>query len=281
MKKYFMIFICLILIGSLVGCSNEKGDPQANINSLSGDGCLVLNYHRIRTPNLVSKTIGKLSNNAELNIYSVYTDQFKAQIQYLKQKGVQFITPEDLKAYITKQKQLPKKCALITFDDIDVSVYENAYPILKKEQVPFTMFIITGEVGNKDFDHLQLASWDQLKEMQQSGLATIGTHTNKLHYLEKDEKPPFVKETNLEAFKKDTKQAKETFKEHFGVYPRYFAYPYGFGIPQTDEFLLQEGYELIFSLNAGIVKPDDPSFFINRVLIDDHSWKAVEKWANT
>jgi peptidoglycan/xylan/chitin deacetylase (PgdA/CDA1 family) len=281
LKKIVFILISLIAIatGYYFFFQPKFQDPVADAVSLSGDGCVVLNYHRVRSPNIFLETLGKLTNNLELSVYSVNSDAFEKQIQYLKKHDVQFITPSDLKAYITKKTSFSKKCALVTFDDIDTSVYKHAYPILQKEKVPFTLFVITGEVGNPNFQYLKLASWKQLKNMKDSGLATIGTHTHKMHYIEGDEKPPFLKKKNVDAFIKDTEKSKQTMIEKLGFTPRYFAYPYGFGIPKTDEVLLNQGYELIFSLEPGIVKQGDPSFFIKRILIDKQSWPAIAKWA--
>ena len=44
-----------------------------------------------------------------------------------------------------------KKFALITFDDIPESVFTNAYPILKKYNIPFTIFVAIKYIGEKGF----------------------------------------------------------------------------------------------------------------------------------
>ena len=289
MKKLTLIVTTLIFVFIGSGCNSFQSMEHSKAEysnseddfSLSAGGCLVLNYHRIRSPDWFTKTLEKLTHNTELTTYSVYTNEFKKQILYLKEKGIPFITPADLETYVSGEKPMPKKCALITFDDIDVSVYEHAYPFLKEENIPFTVFIITGQVGNPDFDGLKMVTWKQLEEMNRSGLATIGTHTHKLHYIEPNEKAPFLKEKNLNLFKQDSLEAIKVYKQHFGTEPIYFAYPYGYGIPKTDEILLNQGYHLIFSLNPGTVKVNDPRFFINRVLVDRGDWKVIERWANS
>ncbi|MCP8968038.1 polysaccharide deacetylase family protein [Ectobacillus ponti] len=277
--KFFYSAILILCLLWQSGCTNiEGGDPVGKTGQLTGSGCVVLNYHRIREPNIVTDSLAKLTGNAELNVYSVYTDEFKSQIRYLKEHHVQFVTADELKAYVTGKKQIAGKCAMITFDDIDESVYKEAFPILKEEQVPFTVFMIMGHIG-EEYNQLQLASKDQLLAMKKSGLAEIGLHTYDMHYLDKDGKPPFLKAGNLQRFQQDTGKAAEAYEKLFGEKPRYYAYPYGYGTPDTDLFLLQQGSQLIFSLQSGIVKPGDPSFFIKRVLLDKDSWKAVRDWA--
>lgn len=81
-------------------------------------------------------------------------------------------------------------------------------------------------MGATDFQNLNMASWSQLKEMKDSGLATIGSHTYDMHRLEED-KPLFLTPAKYSAFAEDLRKSKETIKNHLGIDPVYFAYPYG------------------------------------------------------
>ncbi|MCM3734953.1 polysaccharide deacetylase family protein [Bacillus cytotoxicus] len=286
MKRKLLISTFLFLFIILYTCiyayvTKEKDPPFTQVEKLSGKGCIVLNYHRIRPGNAIIKYLAKVSGNPELTTYSVFEDDFMKQITYLQKHQFQFITPKELSDYINQQKEMPSKCALITFDDIDQSVYRYAYPFLKKQQIPFTIFIITGEVGNPNFNGLTMVTWDQIFEMTRSNLVTVGTHTHQLHYIEKDENPPFLKNENLSKFITDSKRAKQVFYDHFGYEPKYFAYPYGFGTPQTDNVLLSEQYDLLFTLSSGIVNQHSAPFFIQRVLVDDFSWKVIQNWVQT
>lgn len=277
-----LILITVYSVFVIIDYHTEKKDLNPYDFTISGEGCLILNYHRVRSSNYLIKPLDKLtmtySGDMELTVYSIYEDEFKEQIMYLKNKGFRFIEPNELKRYIRYDETLPKKCALITFDDGDVSIYKNAYPFLAEEGIPFTLFIITGEVGNPDFNGLELASWNQIKEMRNSGFATIGTHTHRMHYLDKSENPPFLSLNKINDFDQDTQLTIKTIEEKLGFTPTYYAYPYGFGMPQTDEILLESGYELVFTLSPGLVKQGDPSFFIKRVLISRHTWSNVVEW---
>lgn len=281
-KLLISMFLLIILYTyTYAYMTREKEHPLTQVKKLSGKGCIILNYHRIRPGNAIIKYLAKVSGNSELTTYSVFKDDFMKQIAFLQKHQFQFITPKELYDYINQQKKMPPKCAMITFDDIDQSVYRYAYPFLKKQQIPFTIFIITGEVGNPNFNGLTMINWDQIFEMTRSNLVTVGTHTHQLHYIEKDEKPPFLKSENISKFITDSKRAKQVFYDHFGYEPKYFAYPYGYGTPQTDNILLSEKYDLLFTLSPGIVNQHSLPFFIQRVLIDDVSWKAIQNWVHT
>ena len=97
---------------------------------------------------------------------------FENQIQGLQAVGYHFITYEDLAKYKNGEEQLYKKSCIVTFDDGYEGVYENAYPIAKKYNIPFTMFIIIDNMEQEG-----VITWDEAKQMQDSGLVTIASHS--------------------------------------------------------------------------------------------------------
>src|SRR5438874_6955211 len=57
---------------------------------------------------------------------------FEAQMKQLKDAGITVISMQDLLAWKRGEKNIPPRCAVITFDDGWKSQYEVAWPILKK-----------------------------------------------------------------------------------------------------------------------------------------------------
>jgi peptidoglycan/xylan/chitin deacetylase (PgdA/CDA1 family) len=206
-------------------------------------------------------------------------DEFENQIRILKKDGVEFIAPQQLERILKRSAAAPAKCALITLDDADASQYRYAFPVLKREQVPFALFVITGQVGSNDFQGIEMSSWQQIREMAASGLVTIGSHTHNQHTRDASGKPPFLRSEDMPAFSQDFQMSIGTIEKETGAKPQYFAYPYGFGTPETDDVLLRSGMRLIFSLRPGIERPGDPSFFVKRVLVTPRSWEVVAHWA--
>jgi len=141
------------------------------------------------------------------------------------------------------------------------------------------LFLITGHVGNPDYKGLALSSWDEIKTMASSGLATVGMHTHNLHFLEQNGSAPFLNPDNIDVFAADLNLSMAALEKELGYKPGYFSYPYGFGIPETDDLLMSAGIRLIFSSRAGIVQREDPSFFIKRVSVNSKTWPAVARWA--
>ena len=250
--------------------------------ALPGEGVLVLCYHRVAAASPLLKLLAaspvRYPGDEELRYYTVLSDEFAAHMKHMIAHGAYFATPAELADYIHGRRKLPPKSVLITFDDVDVSVYENAYPLLLAEGIPFTLFIISGHVGNPRFKGLHLCSWEQIAEMMGSGPATVGLHSHSFHRLDKYNNPPFLDPRNNPAFAADTALGIQSLEENLGFTPRYYSYPYGYGTPDTDKILQEAGFELIFSLNPGTVRPGDPTFFVNRVLVTRATWPEIAAW---
>ncbi len=95
-------------------------------------------------------------------------------------------TPISLRHYYnyiqdkTGEVTLPDNPIIITFDDGYLSNYEIAFPILKELEIPATIFVVTDTVGEMagggkvNYSHF---TWEQAREMEESGLIEIQSHT--------------------------------------------------------------------------------------------------------
>lgn len=101
---------------------------------------------------------------------SVDNDVFVEQTVYLKNRGYNTITPDQLLSGLTSG--LPAKPILLTFDDGYRDFYKYAYPELVKNGLQATVFLSVGHVGGDDY-----LTWEQIVEMKKSGLVTFGNHT--------------------------------------------------------------------------------------------------------
>lgn len=59
----------------------------------------------------------------------------------------------------------------LTFDDVADSFYYNAYPLLKKYRIPFTIFVSCSLLDTKSY-----ITTDMLQEIAECELSTIGSH---------------------------------------------------------------------------------------------------------
>ena len=99
---------------------------------------------------------------------SITVQDFEKQIQYLSQR-YKFISLDELAQCIMDKKPFPPRSVCITFDDGNKDNYINAYPILKKYNVPATIFLVSNQI-----DTMELFWWDKVKYLiNNSPLKTI------------------------------------------------------------------------------------------------------------
>ncbi len=135
----------------------------------------------------------------------VTLELFEWEMKYL-QKRCRILSLDELLAYISGELRLDKPGVAVTFDDGWFDNYVYAYPILKKYNIKGTIFVSTGNIWEKRLtrkrmdevtdistletpltvaesylkafagDRSQFLTWDELKEMQGSGLISIQSH---------------------------------------------------------------------------------------------------------
>ncbi|PYL89246.1 MAG: hypothetical protein DMF16_06870 [Verrucomicrobia bacterium] len=104
---------------------------------------------------------------------------FEQQMQELKNRGITVIGMQDFLAWKRGEKNIPPRCAIISFDDGWKSQYDVAWPIMKKFGYPFTLFIYTEGVRGGHFGGGEAVTWEQLAEMRDAGI-DIQAHSETL-----------------------------------------------------------------------------------------------------
>ena len=99
-------------------------------------------------------------------------DLFEKQMRYLRVNNYHTITPAELLDFLNFTRQIPKRSVLITIDDGYRSVYEVAYPILKRYGFVATLFVYTNYIGISS----KALSWDDLRALKAAGF-TVGSHS--------------------------------------------------------------------------------------------------------
>ena len=139
----------------------------------------ILMYH-----NLVAE-----ENDPSISKNTMWVGQFQHQMELLEENGFTTITVDQLVEFGNRGKALPEKPVLITFDDGYRSAYELAFPILQEMDFHAAMFPIGVSVGKDTYKDTGLAmvphfSWEEAKEMAESGLVSIQSHTYDMHQWE-------------------------------------------------------------------------------------------------
>lgn len=213
----------------------------------------VIMYHRI-------------DDKAGISKLSVTPESFRDQISFLKRHDYNVVKLEEL-AELVREKKIPYKTIAITFDDGYENNYTCAYPVLKEMGIPATIFISPALIG-----HERYLTWDQIIEMSESGVVSIGSHAMTHAYL------PGLAEQKLDVEIVDSKRAIEshTRREVFS-----FSYPIGAFDDRVKEKVRKAGYKIAVATNPGNDYPDHDLFAMKRVRISRTSDSMLVFWIET
>lgn len=270
-KKFFNMLLLLLVLSLIVN------DSAAAVKKLPADknACLGLNYHRVREQNFIDSMLMLLSNSKELNIYSITDQSFDNQLKWLTAHNARFVTLDELLSY-KESGHFPARCVWINFDDMDSTIEKNAQPILKKYNVPATGFVITGEVGNPNFHNLKMIDYSGLKAMEDSGLWTFASHTDKLHSIVK-KTSMFIRPENQAAIQQDINNSTDYLAENLNGNVTAMAYPYGQIDDEVIEELKKTQLTYGFTLEDDVITPDSDDYYLPRILINDDSFNTLVK----
>lgn len=115
----------------------------------------------------------------DCNAMTITPGKFRADLDIILAKGYTPVLPGELAA----GAPLPEKPILITFDDGYRSNYDLVYPILREYGVKACISTI---VLMPDLPTDNFCTWEQLREMTDSGLVEVGSHSYRLHNLGED-----------------------------------------------------------------------------------------------
>ncbi len=227
------LFIFIFLF--ILNCNADED----NIKYYSKDeGVVSIMYHRFNENRYPS-------TNIEIDI-------FKKHLEIINNSKFDFFNPKNFE----NKFDIPRKNKkiLITIDDGFMSFYEEAWPILRKEKIPFILFVSTEPVGKNGY-----MSWEQIKEIEKHNFTIIGHHSHTHDYL--------IDKTNKE-FISDIETANKIFLKNLGYIPTLFSYPFG----EYSKFMkdyVSKNFKLSFGQHSGIIDINKDKFELPRFPINE------------
>lgn len=204
--------------------------------------------------------------------------KFRSDMEAVKAAGFNAVLISDLIDYVDGKKELPDNPVAITFDDGYLSNYEYGYPVLKELGLNATISIIGWSTGRNEhritgkqfYPHF---TWEQAKEMQDSGIIDIQNHSYDMHESNPDD--PSVRSGVLQmegesngdyakALHSDIGGMADSIEQHLGNTVNIFTYPFGFYSHLSEQILKDMGYRSTLSTKSGInqiTKGDPDSLF--------------------
>ena len=188
----------------------------------SADHCVILQYHHFsdETPAITSVTPAR----------------FDEHLDYLKNNRFAVMPLGEVVAALAAGRALPDRCVSLTVDDAYISVYENAFPRLRKLGWPLTVFVNTEAIDNREAAYM---TWDQMRELAARGVAFENHGHSHIHMIRRRENE------NAGAWRQriidDISTAQRRIRQELGIAPRLFAHPYGEYSPETLDIIRELG----------------------------------------
>ena len=239
-KKIFLpatsIISLVILIFSFF--LESKAEDNNSKHYSKDEGVLSIMYHRF--------------NEDKYPSTNIQIDVFKEHLQIIKDSKFDFYNPREFENKFNSPKQ--NKKILLTIDDGFKSFYMEAWPILKREKIPFILFISTEPVGKNGY-----MNWDQIKEIEKFEFVEIGHHSHSHKYL--------IDKTN-EEFISDIEIANSLFLKNLGYIPTLFSYPFGEYSKFMKEYI-SNNFKLSFGQHSGVIDINKNKFELPRFPINE------------
>ena len=233
MASIISLFIFIFLF---ISDSNAEDN---NIKLYSKDeGVLSIMYHRF--------------NESKYPSTNISMEVFKKHIDIISNSDFDFYDPKIFTEEFNNPKE--RKKILLTIDDGFKSFYTEAWPYLKKNKIPFILFVSTEPVGKNGY-----MTWSQIKEIDKTNFAMIGHHSHTHDYL--------IDETN-EKFINDIEIANELFLNNLGYVPSIFSYPFG----EYSQFMknyISKNFKLSFGQHSGVIDVNKDKFELPRFPINE------------
>lgn len=233
--------------------------------------------------------------------------QFEKQINYLK-KNYHILNMIEFKKY-SKNTMLYKNPLLLTFDDGDKSVYNNAFPILRKHNLHAIIFVVTNLIDTKypfwweeikyylgeeegEKKVWEVKTW--VNKDRENFLESLRKNSDKVHLEKEQLSTTELKEMNAQGlsignhshthpiFDKCTQKELNYECENSinlllekGLHPHVFAYPNGNHSQFSEKILKNFRINSVFlfdhKINMGRLNP----FRISRLIVNDSTpiWK--------
>ena len=178
---------------------------------------------------------------------------FIKQIDLIKKNGISFVNANNFEEDLKNLKK--KRKILLTIDDAFKSFYDQAWPILKKDKIPFLLFVNTREIGSSGY-----MTWNQIKEISKEEFVHIGNHSYSHEYL--------VDEADA-VIRNDINLAISDFKKKLNFNSPFLSYPFGEYSNSFKNIIKNLGFKYAFGQHSGVVDESKDFYELPRFSINE------------
>ena len=213
---------------------------------------------------MLHRVVEHRSEKPEQHVLEVTPDFLEQKILKYQQKGYRFVSINELPSLITAHySPFTPRFVCITFDDGYRDNYTVAYPLLKSLGVPFTIYVTTGFIDNKQpmwwYPGQSLAlDLDELCILAEDPLCTIGAHTVN---------HPHLSQLPIDAQLNEIQTSQHQLQAILNRPIAHFSYPHGDYNDQTLNICRQIGFHTAVTTNGRTVRTNYQPLQLDRINI--------------
>lgn len=255
----------ILVFGTAIG--GAALPPAAT--AADGSELLVLSYHDIRDD---------VADKGDPDYYATDAQNFAAHLDWLSGHGYTPVGLDQVLAAARGDRALPDKAVLLTFDDGLRSAYTHAFPLLRAYGYPAVLAVVTSwidlprgrqvDYGHRPFTHEDFLTWEQIREMQASGLIEVASHSHDMHrgllanpqgnrtpaaitrVFDPEEGSYESEGDYLARIRADLAASVEEIQRQLGVRPRALVWPYAAYSAETNRIADSLGLSITFDLEG-------------------------------
>jgi peptidoglycan/xylan/chitin deacetylase (PgdA/CDA1 family) len=227
------------------------GEVKENSKTPAAAGVPILLYHRFG-PVVADST-------------TVTTPVFESHLRYLRDHAYTVIPLRQLVGHcLGGQPSLPSHPVVIVVDDAHRTVYTDMLPLLKRYQLPMTLFVYPSAISNASY----AMTWQQLREVGTTGLVDFQSHTfwHPNFKVDKKRLPPVDYEGFVDT---QLKKSKKILEKELNVKVDMLAWPFGIYDDELMNRARDAGYRAAFSIERRHVSATDNLMALPRYLLND------------
>jgi len=194
---------------------------------------------------------------------TIETTTFEAQLRYLAEHQRPVVTLRALVDHrLGRGPTPPPGAVILTADDGHRSVYTDMYPLVRRYGVSVTLFVYPSAIGRADY----AMTWDQLRELQASGLFDVQSHTwwHPNFHVEKRRLAPAAYGRFVQT---QLVHSRELLHNALGTPIDLLAWPFGIYDRELMAAAMAAGYAAGLTLDARPARATDDALALPRFLV--------------
>ena len=246
-NKKIIILLCLVVlfifitkkeikIADIIKNKNEENveiyDEENKESELKEADLKPVSYNAV-IPMYMYHWVREDTGNYEYPEMMAKPSEIKKQFEYLSSNNYDTIFITDIDKIYDYKKPIA-----LTFNDGWADVYNNVFPYAKEYNIKISMYVIIDLIGTAGY-----CTVDELKEMRDSGLVEIESHTMSHRMLATLSRDEIYKELD---------ESKKYIKDTLGIDTTVICYPSGSFNNTVIEIAKELGYKYGLAMDGGV-----------------------------